>query len=133
MVEGKQGNFTMQVCDYCKTENADDHKFCKECGNRLKSLVSVEFENLDESEQLDIQGMKTKAFVYSTRGNFEQAVDELVRAIREHPPVAELHFQLGTVYYKNVRIENAINEFERRGFVFFHEGGGWPSLRWVFF
>jgi len=103
----------MQVCDYCKTDNADDHKFCKECGNRLKSLVAVEFEHLEDTEQLDLEGMKSKTFVYSTRGDFDRAVAELVRAIREHPHVPELHYQLGTVYHKNHRIENAIDEFER--------------------
>ena len=105
----------MQVCEYCKTENDDDHKFCKECGNRLKSLVAVEVRRLEEGgrENLDLNGMKGKAFVYSTRGKYDQAIDELTRAIRFHPHVPELHYQLGIVLYKNGQIENSVNEFER--------------------
>lgn len=103
----------MQVCDYCKTENNDDHKYCKECGNRLQSLVAVEIENIDEAERLDIESMKGKAFIHSVRGQHEQAVNELVRAIRHHPHVPELHYQLGNIYYKNVQVENAIKELER--------------------
>ncbi len=103
----------MQVCEYCKTENEDDHKYCKECGNRLLSLVTVEIENLDDAEKLDIESMKGKAFIYSTRGQHEKAVEELVRTIRHYPHVPELHYQLGNIYYKNMQVESAINEYER--------------------
>ena len=103
----------MQSCEYCKTENADDHKYGKECGNRLKSLVTVDVQRMDSSNihELNIEDMKGKAFVYSTRGKYDQPITELVRAIRSHPHVPELHFQLGLIYLKNGQTENAVNEF----------------------
>lgn len=103
----------MQVCEYCQTSNNDDHKFCKECGNRLKAIISADPVDPSQSDTLDLEGLKGRAFIYSTRGSFDQAIEELVRAIRLHPNVAELHFQLGSVFYKTRKFENAVVELER--------------------
>lgn len=104
----------MQVCDYCGIENNDDHKFCKECGNRLKYLAAACADDACEIElAFDLDELKGRAFIHSTKGDYDQALAELSRAIRHHPNVPELHFQLGSVCHRAGKIDMAVKELER--------------------
>jgi tetratricopeptide (TPR) repeat protein len=105
----------MITCQYCKTENGDDHKFCKECGNRLKTPVAVDdAEHIGDTRPVvDVAAAKNKAFVFITRGQYDDAEAELLKAIKQHPNVADLHYSLGTAYHRLGRFENAINELDR--------------------
>ena len=105
----------MIVCQYCKTENGGDHKFCKECGNRLKTPVPVdEAGHIGEVRPgVGVATAKNKAFIYITRGEYDAAESELMRAIQQHPNVADLHYSLGTVFQRTGRFEMAINELDR--------------------
>lgn len=41
----------MKICKVCQTENADDVKYCKECGNKLTGLEVDERVNKDQDNK----------------------------------------------------------------------------------
>lgn len=102
----------MILCDYCDTQNADDHKFCKECGNRLSATATSDAE-ASEFAPVNIPMLKSKIFLYTTKNMIADAVRELRHAIRRHPNTPDLHYMLAAVYQRLGRFDQAAAELER--------------------
>lgn len=101
------------ICTACGTGNADDHKFCKECGARLAAITAEATTSLPDNGAQAADDPASRAFNLGLRGMYDEAITEYIRALRARPNDPDLHYQLAVIYRKKKLFQNAVSELER--------------------
>ncbi len=113
----------MLRCAKCGTLNADDHVYCKACGNRVsieheealrlerQGKIEQAIESFEKALEMDTENEQLAfelALAYYHAGRLDDAVTQLEKVVEMSPEFADAHFQLGICYSRKCLFEKAI-------------------------
>ena len=105
---------TFMFCTECGAKNAEDSKFCKQCGQKTdRARISAEAytEALPDAEQA--LELLESAYALRTQGDAHGAIAMCERALKIVPESAAAHSLLGQLCIAQGDRERAIREYER--------------------
>lgn len=94
------------VCAQCHTANADDNKFCTECGLRLAGAPHL------PPASPEVTQLLARAFSLLEQGNLSEAHTAVDAALALDPESSSAHSLRGVLFERQGRVAEAIREFE---------------------
>lgn len=93
-------------CAQCHSPNADDNKFCSECGLRLTPSALV------ASDTPEVAQLLSRAFTLLEQGDLAEAHTAVDAALALDPDSSSAHSVRGILFEREGKIADAIREFE---------------------
>ncbi len=107
----------MPKCSSCGAEVTEEMSFCPSCNASLRSdAITSMIEDARRALNMnpnDLAARYNLALAYKLAGMTELAVNELVRVSEAQPDFADVHYELGVLYLKTGRVEEAKGCFRR--------------------